>query len=358
MAQFDGRLNQNEIMGAIYNMIISQQVFASPIAGKEDSLAEKAKVDGSMYGDTKLYYSTDALKSYEWGNYAEAENLLSVEKPESPKCQKLTLDTFRQIKLTLDDYLSKRAFSTETAFSDFTGVMKSWIGNTKKIYEDTLYDCFIGTTKAAGAAQNITLSDVTSARPADEAAGRFEAMNLGNDLADLLVKMKDYSRDYNDYGFLRAYRTGDLRIVWNSKYINRVRNIDMPTIFHQFGLADELAKDVLPERYFGNVNTTEKAGDGKTVRSLIEQMINTNHYFPGDVIKVGDTAPANTSYTEDPLVICKIYGKESVPFMSAFEVGTSFFNPQSLTNSNFLTFGHNTLDYLKEFPFITIKCAN
>ena len=77
-----------------------------------------------------------------------------------------------------------------------------------------------------------------------------------------------------------------------------------------------------------------------------------------ELIANGAKAPAGTSYTEDPLVVCKIMGKGSVPFLSAFEVGTSFFNPQSLTNSNFLTFGHNTLDYLKEYPFITVKCAD
>jgi hypothetical protein len=49
--------------------------------------------------------------------------------------------------------------------------------------------------------------------------------------------------------------------------------------------------------------------------------------------------------------------KDSVPYMSGFEVGTSFFNPRSLTETNYLTFGHNTLEYLKDKPFITVEFA-
>lgn len=41
--------------------------------------------------------------------------------------------------------------------------------------------------------------------------------------------------------------------------------------------------------------------------------------------------------------------------MSAFEVGTEFFNPRSLTRTRFLTWGHNTLANLKAYPFITVK---
>ena len=43
--------------------------------------------------------------------------------------------------------------------------------------------------------------------------------------------------------------------------------------------------------------------------------------------------------------------------MSAFEVGTSFFNPKSLTENHYLTFGYNTLEYLKNYPFITVSEA-
>ena len=51
----------------------------------------------------------------------------------------------------------------------------------------------------------------------------------------------------------------------------------------------------------------------------------------------------------------KVIHKQSVPYMSAFEVGTSFFNPRSLTENHYLTFGYNTLEYLKDKPFITAR---
>lgn len=122
MAAFNGQLRSNEIFSALYNMIISQEVFADNL-GKHQTLVDKARVDGSLYGDTKLYYSTDVLKSAPWGNDAEAANLLALHRPEAPKCQAIHLDQFRQICLTVDNYLSKRAWATEGAFSSFNGVM-------------------------------------------------------------------------------------------------------------------------------------------------------------------------------------------------------------------------------------------
>ena len=52
--------------------------------------------------------------------------------------------------------------------------------------------------------------------------------------------------------------------------------------------------------------------------------------------------------------MAKVYVKLP-PYMSAFEVGTSFFNPRSLTENNYLTFGHNTLEYYKAYPLVTVK---
>ena len=90
MGAFSGRLNPNEIFGALYNMIISQEVFADNIKGTD--LVDQARVDGSMFGDTKLYYSTDALASAAWGNDEEAKNLLELHRPDAPECQAIVLD--------------------------------------------------------------------------------------------------------------------------------------------------------------------------------------------------------------------------------------------------------------------------
>ena len=343
MANFNGQLRSNEIFAALYNMIISQEVFADNIKGSD--LVDQARVDGGLYGDTKLYYSTDALASAEWGNDAEATNLLALHRPEAPECQAIVLDKFRQISLTVDEYLSKRAWADEGSFSSFNAVMMGWLRDTKKVYDGTNYNVYIGTAVSENAKETRT---VTAAEAAD-------AKELANKLADIVTEMTDYTRDFNDYSQLRRYAESDIKIIFNSKYINKIKNVDLPVIFDNAGLKATFSKEVLPARYFGNVNTSAKVADTKT-RSLIEQVINGKHYFAGDVIASGDTAPKGTSYQEDDAIICKIVTKLP-PYMSAFEVGTSFFNPKSLTTNHYLTFGHNTIEYLKAYPLVTVKKA-
>ena len=98
---FNGQLNSNEIFSSLFNLIISVQAFGDNIAGTYETLADKFRVDGGMYGDTKLYVATDALKSAPWGNDAEAANLLAIHRPPEPKTQAVELDVFRQISLTV-----------------------------------------------------------------------------------------------------------------------------------------------------------------------------------------------------------------------------------------------------------------
>lgn len=359
MGTFSGQLNSNEIYSALYNMIISQQVFADNIKGTNSALVDSARVDGSLNGDIKLFYSTDVLRSHAWGNDAEATNLLALDRPKAPECQKITLDVFRQIRLTTDQYLSKRAWSDEGTFQNFTSVMMGWIKETKRVYDSTLYNSYIGTAKGSSntATYNIPVGDITET---GEEKRRLECQMIAQYLADLMVNMTDISRDFNDYKQLRSYDKSEIRIVWNSKWLNKITKLDLPTIFHKDGLLEGLNKDVLPARYFGNINTSAGSVTTNTnVRSLYEADYTDSssvkhHIFAGDLLPNNVSYLANTTYTEDDTIICKVMTKLP-PYMSAFEVATSFFNPRSLTENNYLTFGHNTLEYLKAFPLVEVK---
>lgn len=398
MGAFLGQLRSNEIFSALYNMIISQEVAADNL-GKHQSLVEKARVDGGLYGDTKLFYATDVLKSVAWGNDAEATNLLALHRPEAPECQAIHLDVFRQICLTVDNYLSKRAWADEGAFSSFNSIMLGWMRDTKRVYDGTLYNVFIGTSQSSTGKQTISvdLSDSSASDPLYGLTGvekeQMEAMIIAQALADLMVEMGDYSREFNDYQNLRSYAEEAIRVVWNAKFVNKIRKIDLPTIFHKDGLVDKFEEEVLPAKYFGTVITSSNISSfsastpapGKPIdsdnnqytpgsnhangciRAVVEKDVTVStvayHVFPGDEIPAGATIVASTGdflpgevYIEQADVICKVLVKLP-PYMSAFEVGTSFFNPKSLTENHYLTFGHNTLEYLKNYPFITVKVA-
>lgn len=380
---FTGQLNANEIFGALYNMIISQEIYADNIEGED--IVEKAKVDGSLYGDTKLYYSTDALYSSEWGNDTEATNLLQLNRPDAPECQAITLDIFRQITVTVDDYLSKRAWTNEGAFATFNSVILGWLSDTKKIYDGTTYNVFLG-THVSGATVNTVEVDLTD-------GGNSAGENLGKAIANLFSSLNNYSRKYNDYGHIRKYAKSKIKIIWNSSYLNTVKNIDLPSIFHNKQLEDAFVGDDMVEEYWGTVITSSNVATysastpsaGKPIdsdddtyvpgtknangclRAVVEKTVTVGgtvyHVFPGEEIPAGATVKASGNfeygevYIQQDDIIAKVYIKLP-PYMSAFQVGTSFFNPKSLTENHYLTFGHNTLDHLKNYPFITIKKAS
>lgn len=401
VTQFDGKLNANEIFGSLYNMIISQQVFADNIKGTYSGLVAKFKTDGTLYGDTKLFYSTDAIGTEDWLGDNEAQNLLKIHRPADPDVQAVTIDQFRMIPLTVDNYLSKRAYSTEGAFNEVQSVMLGWMRDTKKIYDSTLMNTYVGTTKSEASRKEVSV-DVTSAVSglSGEEKNRVEAQTIAQSIADLVVDLKDVSRDFNDYGHLRSYEESDFLYVWNSAYVNKLTKVDLPTIFNKDGLFNAF-ENVLPARYFGDVIAKDVAlasNDG-SYRSTIEAYYATGvgavptHVFPGDVIPaktakvtqfqesaysskyrvtsdkatskpiVSNNATASAissgiaageAYKVNSNIICKVIHKSAIPFMSAFETATSFFNPRSLTENHYLIWGYSKPQYLYDKPFITV----
>lgn len=390
MPTFTGQLNPNKIFAALFNMIISQQIFSDNL-GKTNRLVDRAKEDGTLYGDTKLYYSTDVLASYPWGADSESGQLLQTFRPKAPKIQGITISVFRQIPITIDNYLSKQAWSDVYSFSQFNSVMLGWLGDTKKVYEGTTYDAFIGTSHGTTAGQNLELdlTTITSGLTGIEKR-QMEGLEIGDFLANLMVDMGDYLRKYNDYEHLRSYNMDQIDVIWNSKYLNKIQKVQLPTIFHKDDVVAKINNDYLTPRFFGTVITSTNISNysdstpttGKpidsdtgaytpgsnnangTIRTLGEVQVTVGgtayHLFAGDEIPSGATIKASgdfepgSVYIEDANVMCKVLVKLP-PYMSAFSVETSFFNAKALNENHYLTFGHNALEYLQNYPLITIS---
>lgn len=375
------QLNNNEIYSALSNMIISMQTFADNINGLDSSLADSMKTDGTLYGDTKGYVATDILRSYTWNNDAEAANLLKTFRPPMPKTQYITLNVFKQIPLTLDDILSKRAWGDENSFSQFSSVMQAWMGDTKRVYDKTTVDTFVGTNETTLNNQTRTITLPTDTDK--EAEARLQAQTIAAFLANLEVELADINT-VNDFGFTRSWAKDDLEVVWNSTYRNAITYLDLPSLYHKDGLIDFSGK-TLPSHYFGIPVTAANvasytgadkvfATDGKYQPTkgkayAAEELdiavgATAYHLFAGQELPanaVVNTAAINAGlrvYVGDENIIFKIIKKgQACPYMSAFEQSTSFFNAKALLTNYYLTFGHNTMEHLKQYPWITVRKA-
>lgn len=368
-------LNKNEIYSLLDNMIISQQTFTDPVGGLSTEIVDSNRVDGTLFGDQKRYTSVDMIHPVDWGNDDEAENLLKLNRNKNVKTEAIILDKFKMFKLTTDAMLTKQAFMSEGNFSNYNAVQLSMIRDGKKAYDVTTFDAFLGTH--ATQTKQITVP----------AGTQYPALVLAQGVADILDDMSELSREYNANKFLRAFSKSDVSIVFNKKYLNAWKYLDLPIVFHKDGiLADHKAMNA---RYFGHVATSADKGSNKVINASDEydatkgtlrfaEAINVKlggedrSFYAGDEVPTkkldGSTALTVTVgagkdleyaqvYVEDADIVGLIVGNGAIPFMSASENSTAFWNPQSLTTTNFLIWGHNTLKALGEKPYIVIKKA-
>ena len=368
-APFNGYLNVNEVMSTLHNAII-KQVVRYPELANNYNFINMFREEGSKYGDTATFTATDILKSREWLGDAEAMNLLALERPEDPSVQAITINKFRIVKTSTDSYLSARAWGTESAFSAFTGVIKSLVGKTKELYETAMMNCFLGTMEgdAEKSGDEIKLAKID----ADELtadAQRIKAQKIGETLANLFVDMKDYNRDYNSYGYMRAYNEDDIVVIWNSEWINTIQKNALPTIFNAQGLIDKFKQHVLPAKYFGDIVTDEGSGitlnggkfkitsgySGPQLITMEENDFASGHKYPGEKLSLNDEFVPGTAYIPNNKIICKVITKESVKYMAGFTVSNEFTNPQALTTSNMLIWAYAEPTLMLDQPCYTIK---
>ena len=350
MPTFNGQLKTNAIQSALFNMIISQDIIGGKIKNNYN-LVDSAKEEAGLYGDTKLYIDTPTLTPVNWVQDSEdATNLLALHRPGAPKTQALVIDVFKQVRLTKDDYLSKQAFDTEGAFVAYQSVLESRLNKTKEVYLNKTYNTFIGNAIGKNSANTEVKLEINTAAN-DNSAGE----NIAYAMSNLIDDMKDYSTDYTKNGFERAFGDEDIKIVWNNKYVNAVKKIDLPSIFHDDALQASFVGEKLPARYFGaaNAHTTAVAGDRATHDLYLTIDEATKYVAAGDLIPAGATITAGDAYTVNDKIICKVFTKLP-PLLEAFSVGTDFFNAKNLSTNMYLTFGHSTLELLDSEACVTV----
>lgn len=375
-------LNANELNSVLFNQIISQEIFTRIKRGS--NLVDKARVDGTLFGDTKTYFAADCIHTKPFvQDSVDALNLLSVSRNKSVKTQAIVLDKFFMAETTTDQLMTKRAWSEEGSFADYNALLNEMIPNSEYLHDCTTYDTFIGVVcKSTIGKQSPAALTLTSGK---------EGPEIAEALANIFSDMTKASRDYNDYKHMTKFSIEDIKIVWNSRWVNKIEKINLPVIFHKDGIMDKFAENVVNETYFGDVKALSDISaatpiEGKPVKVAggvytYEPVANETlvlrpteeitlkctddtevSFFAGEPIEnpTGKTLVLtdmnNKLYVQDEKAICKIFVKLP-PYMSSCELSSEFYNMKNHSTNRYLVFGRNTLAKFDAYPVVSIKSA-
>lgn len=383
-------LNQNKITAALFNMIISQQVFDSKVASTE--LADRFRVDGTLFGDTKLYHSFDIGSPEDWLDDAEAPNLLALNRNKSGKTQSITMGVYKMISITIDQYLSKQAFMGEGTFAEYTSFLTGSLRKIKRVYDRSLINNKIGTLTPSTSRCDISI--VTPKGATVEETNRLEAQTIASELVVLKADLEDNNRDFNALGYLRSYSADELMAVWNVKKHAKITKVDLPSIFHNdINVEGGFKQYDLPEKWFGvpatadlelpkvkptevknrilvsgwyevatagEMNLVQKPNNNAVFLWAGDEVPYTGQVYSDEVRRVTVTVAATSIakeyyYVVDPDIAFVLVHSSALPFMSGFETGTEFWNARSLTSNHYLIFGHNNLEFIEEYPRIRVR---
>lgn len=383
-------LNQNIITAALFNMIISQQVFDNKVASTE--LADRFRVDGTLYGDTKIYHSFDIGSPEDWLNDEEASDLLALNRNKSGKTQTITMGIYKIISITTDQYLSKQAFMGEGTFAEYTSFLTGSLRKIKRVYDRSLINSKIGTLTPSTERCNIEIT--TPKGSTIEETNRLEAQTIASELCVLKADLEDNNRDFNALNYLRSYSSNELIAVWNVKKHAKLTKLDLPTIFHKdINAGGGFTEYDLPEKWFGKPATSDLTLESSASETVTNRISISGWYdvvsgteielvekpsdnavflWAGDAVPykgqqytdyvrnkqvtvTATTLPQEYYYVVDNSIAFVLVHSSALPFMSGFETGTEFWNARSLTNNHYLIFGHNNLEFLEEYPRIVVR---
>lgn len=365
---FDGQLNSNEIYNALFNLRILFQKLA-PQTVKRDRIVSFVEKATGMYGDTGVLQGMDIQGTYDFGMDAEASKLLAINRNQSQKVEKFTIDKWRQTDVTNDAYISKRAFLDEGAFAAFNGYLVGTLSQAMDAFESGWVKTGLGTYVAPTAAMNINVE--LPAADGTEATARIRAAKIRKAILDLKADIADNQRKYNGYDFYSSYEWDDFTPIFNTKYSNEINALALYSTFNPEYIKEASGGFQWTPKWFGTVNGSagqtaavnetvyslvEQNSDGSTNFPLTEEQLGDGVYriFPGDLLPNSFNYKANESYTVNANVIAKIFAPEYVYYMTGYQQGESFYNPRSATTNHYLRKGYSDVYVSKFRPFFTL----
>lgn len=335
-------LSTNTVLTGLSNFILNLRTDDHPM-GEALKYYNMFGRDVEPYGDKFRILNSEAVPTYSFSGSSDANHdLLDVCYPAQNE-QVISLDTSRQIVVSIERFFSKQAAGSLSVYSELVSNLTSWLDDTFAIYMGAISKVKLGTaTRSGKGAQTVTLlTDIKTpgTTPAYytgadlEAIKRQNASLIAKKIADIKNEMKDVRTDYNTLGY---HRTCDNPvIIWNENFAELVKSY-LPTIYH---LPDFNFENTMPAKYFGalNATTTSLAGDIAATEFTVGSGSSAKHYFPGDAVSTGSTVVANSCLTPDESLVCIICDPEAPIFVKGEKVTTAFNNPQNLIENNYLT---------------------
>lgn len=369
---FTGTLNSNEIYDALFNLRILFQKLAPQTIKRDEIVSLLDKATG-MYGDTGVVQGMDIQGTYDFGIDAEATKLLNINRNKTQKIEKYTIDMFRQTDVTVDAYISKRAFLDEGTFAVFNGYLVSTLAKAMDAFESGYVKSSVGTYTSDNSACTIEVK--IPASDGTEATERLRTAGIKKAILDLKADMADNQRKYNGYKFYSSYDWDEFTAVFNTKYTNEINAQALYSVFNPSYIANATEGRQWTPKWFGTPVTESgtTAAENTTIYSLVEQnsdgttnfpltseqlTAGTYRIFPGDLLPSNFGYNAGEAYTKDETVIGKIFAPEYVYYMTGYMQGDSFYNPRSATTNHYLRKGFSKVQVSQFRPFITLKEVN
>jgi len=356
-----GTFTKNFLFAGTINLLRNVLVYANNVKQTGMDIASRYRVDFGTDPKQIIRYSTDALQTNPFAggdsilalNDYSGQDLLQNESnmllknyfPVDPDNQAIEGGVKRIIVLSVERFISGRAFETPYVQNDFWSIMLGWTQGTKQVADETNFRAWLF-TKEADVTYEVDLYDASSATSiADvEKANRLNAQKLSAFMTSLATNIRDYTRALNGFGNLRNYEMGEFDVYGKPETMNKILGIDLPSLFHIDRVKNPFVFEEQHARFFGSPNAAATTGDstvtfdavrGKptvtavgTVRSFIDQWLPSDEtvvsgqryrgntrlntsvtpnvvehfYFAGDPIADTDTAPAASTNPQTGVV--------------------------------------------------------